>query len=488
MGDAIRTALGDRSLVLMRAADPGTWIGEDGAHAVLPAPGEGRAVTLVGREDEPLAAIVHDPALLEQPELLEAVVRVLRLALENERLESQLREQLQAVTESRERIVTAAEDERRRLERDLHDGAQQRLIGVMLALQQARATADADSVPEALREQLDNAASETTEAINELRELARGIHPAILEDEGLGAAVAALARRAGIPVDVRLDLDGRLPRLVESTAYFTIAEALTNTQRHARASHATVRVAHAGDALELEVSDDGQGGADAARGSGLQRARRPRDGRGRPARGGQRGRRRHAHPSDDPDVMNQLRAIVADDSVVIRQGVARILAEGGFRVTAEARDATELLEAVAAEPPHLAVVDIRMPPGGNAGLAAALTIRERFPTVGVLVLSQFLEPEYALRLLGAGVDRVGYLLKDRLGETRELLDAAHRVAAGGSAVDPAVIAELVKARRRDDRLTRLTDREREALGRSRRATRTGRSPSGSGSRRRRSRG
>lgn len=161
--------------------------------------------------------------------------------------------------------------------------------------------------------------------------------------------------------------------------------------------------------------------------------------------------------------MIQLRAIVADDSVVIRQGIARILAEGGFRVTAEARDATELLAAVAAEPPHLAVVDIRMPPGGNAGLAAAMTIRERFPTVGVLVISQFLEPEYALRLLGAGVDRVGYLLKDSLGEAAELLDAARRVAGGGSAVDPAVIAELVKARRRDDRLTRLTEREREAL-------------------------
>jgi len=162
--------------------------------------------------------------------------------------------------------------------------------------------------------------------------------------------------------------------------------------------------------------------------------------------------------------MTTLRAIVADDSVVIRQGVARILSDGGFRVVAEARDGDELLDAVAAEPPHLAVVDIRMPPGGNAGLAAALTIRERFATVGVLVLSQFLEPEYALRLLGAGVDRVGYLLKDRLGEAAELLDAAHRVAAGGSAIDPAVIAELVKARRRDDRLTRLTDREREALG------------------------
>lgn len=162
--------------------------------------------------------------------------------------------------------------------------------------------------------------------------------------------------------------------------------------------------------------------------------------------------------------MTQLRAIVADDAVVIRQGVARILTEGGFRVVAEARDATELLEAVAADPPHLAVVDIRMPPGGNAGLHAAITIRDRFPTVGVLVLSQFLEPDYALRLLGAGVDRVGYLLKDRLGDANELLDAARRVAAGGSAVDAAVIAELVRARRRDDRLTRLTEREREALG------------------------
>jgi DNA-binding NarL/FixJ family response regulator len=161
--------------------------------------------------------------------------------------------------------------------------------------------------------------------------------------------------------------------------------------------------------------------------------------------------------------MSQLRAIVADDSVVIRQGVARILSEGGFRVVAEAGDATGLMEAVARELPQLAVVDIRMPPGGNAGLAAAISIRERHPTVGVLVLSQYLEPDYALKLLGAGVDRVGYLLKDRLGSTQDLLDAAQRVAAGGSAVDPAVVAELVKARRRDDHLGRLTEREKEAL-------------------------
>jgi DNA-binding NarL/FixJ family response regulator len=162
--------------------------------------------------------------------------------------------------------------------------------------------------------------------------------------------------------------------------------------------------------------------------------------------------------------MSEIRAIVADDSVVIRNGVARILGQGGFRVVAEARDAAELLDAVATAQPHLAVVDIRMPPGGNAGLSAALTIRTRYPTVGVLVLSQYLEPEYALRLLGAGVDRVGYLLKDRLGEATELLDAAHRVASGGSAIDPAVVQELVRARRRDDRIGQLTAREREVLG------------------------
>jgi signal transduction histidine kinase len=267
--DALRAALGDPSLVLLRPAGPEAWVTEDGSPAALPDPALGRAVTYVGPEGRKSAAIVHDPALREQPELLNAVVRVLRLALDNERLESELRQQLQAVTESRERIVTAAEEERRRLERDLHDGAQQRLVAVMLALQEARATAEAVAVPEALRGQLDAAAGEITEAIRELRELARGIHPAILEDEGLGAAVAALARRAGIPVDVRMALDGRLPRVVESTAYFTIAEALTNTQRHARASHATVRLTHSAETLEVEISDDGQGGAEPERGSGL---------------------------------------------------------------------------------------------------------------------------------------------------------------------------------------------------------------------------
>jgi DNA-binding NarL/FixJ family response regulator len=130
----------------------------------------------------------------------------------------------------------------------------------------------------------------------------------------------------------------------------------------------------------------------------------------------------------------------------------------------EARTADELREAVADEMPDLAVVDIRMPPGGNAGLVAALDIRARYgDQVRVLVLSQYLEPEYALRLLGGGASGVGYLLKDRLAEASELADAARRVAAGGSAVDPSVVDELVRARRSADRLGRLTRREQEIL-------------------------
>jgi DNA-binding NarL/FixJ family response regulator len=160
----------------------------------------------------------------------------------------------------------------------------------------------------------------------------------------------------------------------------------------------------------------------------------------------------------------QIRAVVADDSAVIRSGVVRILEDAGMRVVREARSADELMSAVAEDTPDLAVVDIRMPPGGNAGLVAALDIRKQYgDRVRVLVLSQYLEPEYALRLLGAGAGGVGYLLKDRLGEAAELADAARRVAAGGSAVDPSVVDELVRARRTSDRLSRLTHREQEIL-------------------------
>ena len=155
---------------------------------------------------------------------------------------------------------------------------------------------------------------------------------------------------------------------------------------------------------------------------------------------------------------------MADDSAVIREGVVRILGAGGADVVGQARTADELLALVDELEPDLAVIDIRMPPSDAAGLRAAVRIRDGYRgKVGVLVLSQFLEPEYALMLLAQGSGGIGYLLKDRVAASNELNDAARRVAAGGSAIDPAVVDEVVRGRLTQERLTVLTPREREVL-------------------------
>jgi signal transduction histidine kinase len=174
------------------------------------------------------------------------------------------REQLAA---SRTRIVEAGDAERRRLERNLHDGAQQRLVSLAVVLGHVEATFDED--PEAARGLLQSARAELALALDELRELARGIHPAILSDRGLGPALEALVGRAPLPVLLELPSCERLPERVEAAAYYLVAEALTNAARHARASVVTVRVSTAGGRVRIVVSDDGKGGADARRGSGL---------------------------------------------------------------------------------------------------------------------------------------------------------------------------------------------------------------------------
>jgi signal transduction histidine kinase len=270
MEAALQAALGDPTVRLLRR-DPTdqSWVDADGHHVPLPEEGSTRAVTRLESGGSPIAAIVHDPVLREDPSLIGAVTAVLRLGVQNERLEAEVRAQLDAVRASRVRLVGAAEEERRKLERDLHDGAQQRLVGVSLALQRARAAADEPTIPATLREELDRTAAELHGAITELRELARGIHPAILEDEGLPAAVASLARRAGIPVELEIAVDGRLPRSVETTAYFAIAESLTNVARYARAGSARVSVVAKDERLHIVVEDDGVGGADPTRGTGL---------------------------------------------------------------------------------------------------------------------------------------------------------------------------------------------------------------------------
>jgi DNA-binding NarL/FixJ family response regulator len=158
------------------------------------------------------------------------------------------------------------------------------------------------------------------------------------------------------------------------------------------------------------------------------------------------------------------RIVVADDSVLLREGVVRLLEEWGFDVVAQAGDADDLLRKVGAHKPDVAVVDIRMPPNNtDDGLRAALEIRSKQPETGVLVLSQYVEEGYALELVGDSAGGVGYLLKDRVADVERFIDSVKRVADGGSALDPEVVAQLVGRARRDDPLEELTPREREVL-------------------------
>jgi DNA-binding NarL/FixJ family response regulator len=159
-----------------------------------------------------------------------------------------------------------------------------------------------------------------------------------------------------------------------------------------------------------------------------------------------------------------MRVVLADDSLLLREGVARVLEEAGFEVVAQSGTAEDLLRHVGMHKPDVAVVDIKMPPTHtDEGLRAAQTIRERHPKVGVLVLSQYVEPTYAMELLAESAEGVGYLLKDRVSDLDEFSGAVRRVGEGGSALDPAVVSELVGRRRREDPLAELSPREREVL-------------------------
>jgi signal transduction histidine kinase len=259
--DTLADALGDPSLRLVYWT--GRWVDRDGAPVELPE----RGVTEVERDGACIGAIVHDPALDDEPELISAVASAAALAMENERLEAELRARVAELHESRAKLVDRTMAERRSLERDLHDGAQQRLVA--LSVQVALARRKVESDPAGAGELLDRAGDELRLALEELRELARGIHPAILTDRGLPAALQTLIDRAPLPVELAEAPDERLPAPVEAAAYFVVAESLTNVAKYASASQASISVLRRNGHAIVEVRDDGVGGADPSAGTGL---------------------------------------------------------------------------------------------------------------------------------------------------------------------------------------------------------------------------
>jgi signal transduction histidine kinase len=263
--DALSRALRDPSLSLLY------WLPEFGSYADLEGravelePEYGRAVTLIGRDGVQVAALLHDVALVQEPELLEAVTAAASIALENAQLHVELRARLEELRGSRARVIDAGQKERQRLERNLHDGAQQRLIALSLELSRV----EQQEENPVLSARLDEARGELAVSLAELRDVARGLHPAVLTGHGLEVALESIAAHSPVSVELTVEIEGRLHERIEVAAYYVVSESLANVAKHAQATTAKVDVVQMNGHLLVEIVDDGVGGADTEGGSGL---------------------------------------------------------------------------------------------------------------------------------------------------------------------------------------------------------------------------
>jgi signal transduction histidine kinase len=250
---ALGRALGDSHLVVVHGHVP-------------PEPTSGHSVVPIERDGRTVAALVYDESLDDDPELVDAVSAAAALALENEQLNAELLVQLEEVRGSRARILEAGMMERQRLERNLHDGAQQRLVALslQLSLLEGRLADDEDA-----RARVDEARREITASLSELRDLARGLHPAVVSSHGLDVALEQVVARSLVPVVLRIETDGRLPEPVEVAAFYLVSECLANVGKYAQATSVSVAVTRRGAEVVVEVADNGCGGADEERGSGI---------------------------------------------------------------------------------------------------------------------------------------------------------------------------------------------------------------------------
>jgi signal transduction histidine kinase len=266
--DALARALHDPTLSLAYwLPEQRRYVDVEGRPVELPTDDGDTVTTIVEREGSPVAALVHDATLRDEPDLVQAVAAAAGLALENERLQADLRARLAELRASRVRMVEATDAERRRLERNLHDGTQQRLVSISMSLALAESTLTSD--PDRARSILEEARSGLATALQELRELSQGIHPAVLTERGLERALQELVYLAPMPIGLDVASDERLPEPVEAAAYYVVAEALANVAKYASAETVSVTVQRRDGLAVVEVVDDGLGGADPAGGSGL---------------------------------------------------------------------------------------------------------------------------------------------------------------------------------------------------------------------------
>ncbi len=383
----LRQALGDDTLQLGFATSDGErMLDLAGAPLVT----TGRAVpVLLGGERVGLVATARTSR-----ELLREIASAAAPTVEVIRLRLGMRQALSEVEASRARLLRAGYEERERLERDLHDGAQLRLVSLGMSLRLAQRHLAAGDVD--VNGLLDEAVAELGTAVSELRQLAHGIRPSCLDD-GLAPALSVLVGNVPIPVEMDVaetQIDGDL----QTTAYYVASEAIANAVKHSRARRIALRVVTHGTDVHVRVTDDGVGGAAQTRGIGPRAARRPGERARRPALRLESTGRRYERGGDPA-----VRVVIGEDSALFREGLARLLEDAGHEITAKAHDAPSLERAVDRELPDLAIVDVRMPPDmTDDGARAARRLRESHPQLGIVLLSQHVETQHSVELVASG--------------------------------------------------------------------------------------
>ena len=365
-----------------------------------------------------------------------------------------LRDRVGRLAASRADAVDSSASELRRIERDLHDGAQARLVSLSMNLGIAEDVLDAD--PALARKMILDARENAGVVLGEIRDLVRGIHPPVLADRGLPGAVQALALASPVPVDLDLRLAGPAARAHRVGRVF-------RDRRGAGERHpAQRRRPHLDHARPRRRPRGGDRGRQRPRGRGPRRRHRAA---GHPAAAGRLRRQPdHQQPgprADRPVRGDSMRVVIAEDQTLLRDGLTHMLTLYKFEVVAAVEDGEQLLEALRRHRPDVAVVDIRLPPSfTDEGLRAAIAARREIPGLPILILSQYVERLYARELLSDRAGAVGYLLKDRVGDVRQFVETLRRVAEGQTVMDPQIIAELVNG---GGRLAALTPRERTVL-------------------------
>jgi DNA-binding NarL/FixJ family response regulator/signal transduction histidine kinase len=446
---ALADSIGDRDLALVFPRDDGTVVDATGL-PISDADWQ-PAVIRVTRGESAIAEIRYRQDLAGVSQQLVAAARAAGLAIEHVAAGARLRAELTELARSRRRIVELGDSERQRLERDLHDGAQQRLIALQVMLEMAASAAES-----ARKASYAAARQDVGAALEDLRDLAHGIYPAALTDEGLGVALRTLAETSPVPLAVDWSALRRQPGAVEAAAYRMVADAIEIAGRNCARSAVTVSIRDSDEVLRLRLAATG---LDKAAGQLIVAAAQDRiataDGSLTLTTTGGQTIIEGGYP---------VRVVIAEDMALLREGLARLLSDAGFDVVGQACDLPGLLTLVGTTTPDAALIDIKMPPTHtDEGLQAATAIRRQFPDTAVLLLSSYLESRYASSLLERHPASSGYLLKERVYDSAVLGDALRRVCAGECVIDHAIVTQLLGRRRVRGPLDELTEREQEIL-------------------------